>query len=407
MNSTNLRRIDGGELIKQGDSSSILAFELLDEDNKKIDLTEKKAIVSFQNYNRETHFRKEVDIEGENKVSFTIDKFLDICTYNIEITAGGYVFPSDRSIEVKVVKSHDDYVAEGEIKKYATTEDVIDLIEEYGGGPAGPDGKSAYDLWLEAGNEGTIEEFLTSLIGPEGKTAYEVWLEAGHMGSPEDFLESLKGEAGEPGKDGEKGPVGPQGEPGSEGLPGKDGVEGEQGKSAYQVWLDLGNTGSEQDFIDSLKPEITHRAPTAYTLDRTTHPWTIWFDNGSGLVFPDYSTTATVYGYGYGSGGFLSQRVEKYPLAVNIIRSSNGSLSIDKWKATENGVASYWADSTKILSPLQDASQFDFGAAYYNEDDTDNLSLIRQKNIIRTMFELGVWSEADILDLGAVRKNEK
>lgn len=32
------------------------------------------------------------------------------------------------------------------------------------------------------------------------------------------------------------------------------GPQGVPGKSAYQVWLDLGNTGTEQDFIDSLSP---------------------------------------------------------------------------------------------------------------------------------------------------------
>lgn len=34
-------------------------------------------------------------------------------------------------------------------------------------------------------------------------------------------------------------------------------LTGFNGKSAYQIWLDLGNTGSEQDFIDSLQPSIT------------------------------------------------------------------------------------------------------------------------------------------------------
>lgn len=32
------------------------------------------------------------------------------------------------------------------------------------------------------------------------------------------------------------------------------GPQGLQGDSAYQTWLDLGNTGTEQDFLDSLKP---------------------------------------------------------------------------------------------------------------------------------------------------------
>lgn len=33
------------------------------------------------------------------------------------------------------------------------------------------------------------------------------------------------------------------------------GTQGEAGKSAYQVWLDEGNTGSEEDFLNSLKGE--------------------------------------------------------------------------------------------------------------------------------------------------------
>jgi len=40
--------------------------------------------------------------------------------------------------------------------------------------------------------------------------------------------------------------------PGSE-IPGPDGAPGDDGISAYEVWLALGNTGTEQEFIDSLK----------------------------------------------------------------------------------------------------------------------------------------------------------
>lgn len=36
-------------------------------------------------------------------------------------------------------------------------------------------------------------------------------------------------------------------------IDGKDGVDGDDGKSAYQIWLELGNTGTPQDFINSLK----------------------------------------------------------------------------------------------------------------------------------------------------------
>ena len=81
----------------------------------------------------------------------------------------------------------------------------------------GHDGKSAYELWLDAGNEGSVEDFLNSLIGPAGKSAYESWLDLGNVGTIADFIDALKGEDGEPG---------PQGDPGPE------------GKSAYEVWRD-------------------------------------------------------------------------------------------------------------------------------------------------------------------------
>ena len=37
-------------------------------------------------------------------------------------------------------------------------------------------------------------------------------------------------------------------------IKGPKGDRGADGKSAYQSWLDLGNTGTEQQFINSLKP---------------------------------------------------------------------------------------------------------------------------------------------------------
>lgn len=41
---------------------------------------------------------------------------------------------------------------------------------------------------------------------------------------------------------------------GPKGDRGDNGPKGSDGKSAYQSWLDLGNTGTERQFIDSLKP---------------------------------------------------------------------------------------------------------------------------------------------------------
>ena len=40
---------------------------------------------------------------------------------------------------------------------------------------------------------------------------------------------------------------------GGTGTPGKDGKDGQDGKSAYQIWLDAGNKGTEADFLKSLQ----------------------------------------------------------------------------------------------------------------------------------------------------------
>lgn len=54
------------------------------------------------------------------------------------------------------------------------------------------------------------------------------------------------------GKDGVNGKDGADGQDGKDGQNGKDGING---KSAYEIWLEQGNEGTEEDFIASLKGE--------------------------------------------------------------------------------------------------------------------------------------------------------
>jgi len=68
--------------------------------------------------------------------------------------------------------------------------------------------------------------------GSNGKSAYEIWLDEGHTGSQADFLNWLKG---------------------TDGSDGENGQNGFNGKSAYQIWLDNGHTGTEAEFLDWLK----------------------------------------------------------------------------------------------------------------------------------------------------------
>ena len=58
---------------------------------------------------------------------------------------------------------------------------------------------------------------------------------------------------------GATGATGPQGEPGSDGT---DGTDGANGKSAYQIWLDAGNTGTEEEYLASLKGDKGDKGDT-------------------------------------------------------------------------------------------------------------------------------------------------
>lgn len=219
-------------------------------------------------------------------------------------------------------------------------------------------------------------------------------------------IEQLRKEIAESGGAGEP-VVGPKGDPGPAGKDGLNGHNGKDGKSAYQIWLDLGNSGSEQDFINSLKPSGSssnvgaRHAPTAWTLDRSTTPWTLWFDNGCGLQFPEYATTATVYGYGF-LESTESTAFNDWPLVPNIIKASRGAITVDAFKVAK-GVFDYWSPTAKVIKPLQDAIKYDWSNAF-GDAGTNSGSYGRKPNFARVMYELGIWSDADVLGLGAVRK---
>ena len=144
-----------------------------------------------------------------------------------------------------------------------------------GAGTNGADGKSAYQIWLDAGNTGTQADFLNAIkgaagsagaagvAGANGKSAYQIWLDAGNTGTQADFLSAIKGAVGAAGVAGADGKSAYQiwldaGNTGTQAnflnaIKGAIGATGADGKSVYQVWLDAGNTGTEADFLNSMK----------------------------------------------------------------------------------------------------------------------------------------------------------
>jgi hypothetical protein len=65
--------------------------------------------------------------------------------------------------------------------------------------------------------------------GNDGLSAYEIWLNEGNVGSEADFIASLQGDPGPQGPQGDPGPAGPQGPQGDPGPAGPAGPQGPQG----------------------------------------------------------------------------------------------------------------------------------------------------------------------------------
>ena len=98
-------------------------------------------------------------------------------------------------------------------------------------GPAGKNGRDGVDG--QPGKDGQ------NGITPHIDTATGNWF----VGSTDTGIKAQgpQGIQGDPGKDGQNG------------TPGTNGKNGADGKSTYQIWLDNGHTGTETDFLNSLK----------------------------------------------------------------------------------------------------------------------------------------------------------
>lgn len=127
----------------------------------------------------------------------------------------------------------------------------ISLFFEYGQGPQGIPGKSAYLTAIDNGFVGSEEQWLASLVGPKGDAG-----EAGPQG--------LTGPKGDTGDTGSIGPQGVQGPKGDTGATGPSGPAGADGADAYDVAVAAGFVGTRAEWLASLVgPQGPHGATGA------------------------------------------------------------------------------------------------------------------------------------------------
>lgn len=162
-------------------------------------------------------------------------------------------------------------------------------------GATGSDGKSAYQVWLDNGNTGTEEDFLDDLVGPEGPQGPAgvglnnkgAWV-SGTTYVSNDYVFDQKSQDSQdnsmwicqasspfmstthPYEDGSRwvefsAPQGEKGEDGEQGPAGPTGATGDDGKSAYEIWLENGHTGTEADFLASINGDKGDTGPRGAT----------------------------------------------------------------------------------------------------------------------------------------------
>ena len=131
-------------------------------------------------------------------------------------------------------------------------------------GEKGSDGKSAYQIAVEQGYQGSESDWLSSLKGDkgekgntgakgnpgqdgaDGKSAYAIAVEHGYEDSEEKWLLSLKGEKGDTGERGEKGDTGDRG---LQGVPGEKGEKGDAGVAGKDGFSPIANVVKDGSVI--------------------------------------------------------------------------------------------------------------------------------------------------------------
>lgn len=391
------------KVFKHQDTQTKLKIALF-ENNSKVSL-DSNSEYQFKIKNSSGYLKSEKLTIEDDRLVLTTDKFKDLTpdTYNFEVWVNeDSIYPSDSYGYFKITKNVSE--VDGETIPVITIEDFEKRFAEAVKNAKGDKG--------ERGPQG-----LQGPVGPQGPKGERG--EVGPKGEKGDT--GLQGEKGEKGDKGDTGERGADGKDGRDGVNGKDGINGtngrdgidgkngQDGKSAYQIWLDLGNSGSEQDFINSLKAQSERHAPTGYTLDTSTKPWTIWFDNGCGIQYPSYYNNPGIYGQGNVEAN-IGNDISRSKPHVTMIRISNGSFVLYKYTAREIEVFVSYDKNIKVINPIRtDADKFDWSRCYGNKntksDGTFDEELLQKKTqFARAVYEVGIWSEEDVIKLGAVRK---
>lgn len=465
MNSLNLRQIDGGNVIKQADFGSNLSFELLDERRRKIpELDGQTATIRLIKGDNIVYQTERQVVDGS--VSFKFDRVLEKGIYVLEIVADNYVFPSNNMVKITIEKTAGNYQPENMVKtdlvelqgkitaieqrEHDVNQELLDVGQKQAEMTkrietleSREDNDTIYDdteikqsiAKVDNKMSGLSEKVTALEERPTVDTALTERVEALERKEDKDTVyddTAIKKELNELNQSVAKKKLYyayANDENGVDSFIKADvydsfyrelypyfGISDKDSDNPNDyIWMPArlaSNDKLDGAIIEVNRLKALHevrRAPTGYTLDRTTTPWTIWFDNGCGMTIPEYGTTASIYGYGQGQNAY-NNNLAAYPLPPIIMSVSHGTLTVEKIKTIE-GMCDFWAPGITIINPIRYRKDYDWTNARFNKasleyagDPYYSYKYVRQQYFIRTMYELGIWSGEIVEEFGATKK---
>lgn len=164
----------------------------------------------------------------------------------------------------------------------------------------------------------------------------------------------------------------------------------------HQVESLVKQTQTLQEQLALIKP-APRRAPMAYTIDLNSSPPVAWFDNGCGL---DVGGNPVLLGKDKYKAWDQSHPGWDFPNAI--LRTSMGIINVDVWKKAN---FDYWGDNIKVLNSIKSADDYDWINARLSEQGSlASWRWNNQRNIVRVMYQLGIWNAKTVESLGAVRR---
>lgn len=462
MNSLNLRQIDGGNVIKQADFGSNFSYELLDERRKKIpELDGQTATIKLIKGDNIAYQTESQVVDGT--VSFKFDRVLEKGIYVLEIVAGNYVFPSNNMVKITIEKTAGNYKPENMVKtdlvelqgkiiaieqrehdvnqelldvgqKQAEMTKRIEILEQKEDHDTIYDDTEIRQSISNVDNKMSgLSEKVTALEKrPTVDTALTERVEALERKEDKDTVyddTAIKKELSELNQSIAKKKLY------YAYAFEKDGANGFTKADVYDsfyclVYNYFGISEKDSDNPDDYfwmptkvasddelsrtifevnKLKALHsKAPTSYTLDRTTTPWTVRFDNGCELRFPKNSPTSErdkanlIYGYGFPANN-NSTAAFSAPIPPLIISASRGTFTVDKFKESDEAHFHVTYADYILYYPIRNSNDFNWENAY-GDRVNQTVSTNGKSNFTKLMYELGIWSEADVLYLGATKK---